>query len=111
MAEIFSILRELRDEPIAPTAIEKAKRRYARDLEAGFDDVDGLCNWFGDSLLFGRPLRSPSERYSRMAEVDGPQVQEIARRVFRPGNLLVTTVGNFDPSLIRKTRGLVRSFR
>jgi hypothetical protein len=46
-----------------------------------------------------------------MAEVDGPQVQQIARQVFRSGNLLVTTVGNFDPSLIRKTRGLVRAFR
>lgn len=111
VGEIFSIVRELRDEPIAPSAIEKAKRRYARDLEAGFDDVDGLCNWFGDSLLFGRPLRSPSERYSRMAEVEATQIQEVARWVFRPEHLLVTTVGSFDQGLIRKTRALVRAFR
>jgi len=111
VSEIFSVVRELRDEPIAATAIEKAKRRYARDLEAGFDDVDGLCYWFGDSLLFGRPLRSPSERYSRMAEVDEAQIQGIARQVFVPGHLVVSTVGSFDPSLIRKTRALVRAFR
>jgi predicted Zn-dependent peptidase len=109
--EIFSIVCELRDQPIDPAAIEKAKRRYARDLEAGFDDVDGLCNWFGDSLLFGRPLRSPSERYGRMAEVDAAQIQDIARQIFHPGHLLVTAVGNFDQALIRKSRGLVRAFR
>jgi predicted Zn-dependent peptidase len=109
--EIFSIVCELRDQPPPAVAIEKAKRRYARDLEAGFDDVDGLCNWFGDSLLFERPLRSPSERYSRMAEVQASQIQDIAKRVFRPEHLLVTTVGSFEPALIRKTRKLVRDFR
>jgi len=109
--EIFSIVGELRDQPIDPVAIEKAKRRYARDLEAGFDDVDGLCNWFGDSLLFGRPLRSPSERYSRMAEVDASQIQDIACQVFQPGHLVVTAVGNFNQRLVRKVRSMVRAFR
>jgi predicted Zn-dependent peptidase len=110
VSEIFSILRELRDEPLSPEAIDKAKRRYARDLEAGFDDVDGLCNWFGDSLLFGRPLRSPSERYRRMAEVDAAQIQATARQVFVPGNLVVTAIGSFDQALIRKARRLVQTF-
>lgn len=109
--EIFSIVCELRDQPIPPAAIEKAKRRYARDLEAGFDDVDGLCNWFGDSLLFGRPLRSPSERYSRMADVQGADIQDVAKAVFRPEHLVVTAVGNFDAKRLRKTRALVQSFR
>jgi predicted Zn-dependent peptidase len=108
--EIFAIVCELRDQPVAPGAIEKAKRRYARDLEAGFDDVEGLCNWFGDSLLFGRPLRSPSERYRRMAEVDAGQIQSIARQVFRPGNLVATAVGSFSPPLVREVRKLVRTF-
>jgi len=108
--EIFSILCELRDRPIAAAAIAKARHRYARDLEAGFDDVDGLCNWFGDSLLFGRPLRSPSERYIRMAEVDAAQIQEVAREVLRPDRLVVAAVGSFDRSLVRAVGALVRGF-
>jgi predicted Zn-dependent peptidase len=109
--ELFSIVCELRDQPMVPADIEKAKRRYARDLEAGFDDVEGLCNWFGDSLLFGRPLRSPGERYRRMAQVDARQIQSVARRVFRPGRLVVTAVGNFSGAHVRKVRSMVRAFR
>jgi predicted Zn-dependent peptidase len=109
--EILGIVSELRDQPIDPPAVEKAKRRYARDLEAGFDDVEGLCSWYGDSLLFGRPLRSPSQRYSRMAEVDAAQIQAIAQEVFRPGRLVVTVVGSFTPTSVRKVRSLVGSFR
>lgn len=109
--EVFAIVRELRDEPIAATAIEKAKHRYARDLEAGFDDVDGLAGWFGDNLLFGRPLRTPSERYGRMAEVTAADIQAVAGQVFRPQHLLVAAVGSFDRALIRTVRAQVRTFR
>jgi len=111
VCEILAILCELRDQPIDPDAIEKAKRRYARDLEAGFDDVEGLGAWFGDSLLFGRPLRSPSERYARMAAVDGAQIQAVAKKVFRPGHLVATAVGSFNPRLVRQVRAMVQSFR
>jgi predicted Zn-dependent peptidase len=108
--EVFDILRGFRDEPASSHDIEKAKGRYARDLEAGFDDVEGLCGWFGDSMLFGRPLRSPVERYQRMARVDAAQVQKVARAVLRPDFLVVTAVGSFTPAAVRQTQMLVRSF-
>jgi predicted Zn-dependent peptidase len=111
LREVFAIVGELRDQPIAPAAVAKAKSRYARDLEAGFDDVEGMCNWFGDSLLFERPLRSPSERYRRMAEVDAARIQAVARKVFRPEHLVAAAVGSFSPPLVREARALVRSFK
>jgi predicted Zn-dependent peptidase len=111
ISEIFSILIELRDSPVSEFEIEKAKRRYARDLEAGFDDVEGLCAWFGDSLLFGRPLRSPAERFQRIAKVHSKQVQKVAKEVMQPQNLAVTVVGSFTPAVTRKVQSLVRAFR
>jgi predicted Zn-dependent peptidase len=111
VGEIFAILRELRDDPVAADEIAKARRRYALDLEAGFDDIEGLCTWYGDNLLFGRPLRSPAERYRRIAKVDARYVQEIAKQVLRPERLAVTAVGSFSPGVARKVRAMVRSFR
>jgi predicted Zn-dependent peptidase len=111
VGEILGILSELRDKPVAQDEIDKAKRRYARDLEAGFDDVEGLCAWFGDSLLFGRPLRSPHERYQRMAKVTAARIGQAARAVLRPENLVATAVGTFTPAVARKVRSLVQRFR
>jgi predicted Zn-dependent peptidase len=108
--EVLGILSELRDQPASAAELDKAKRRYARDLEAGFDDVEGLCAWFGDSLLFGRPLRSPAERYRRMAKVSAAQVQDVAREILRPERLVATIVGSFTPTLVRKTESIIRGF-
>jgi predicted Zn-dependent peptidase len=108
LREVFAILHELRERPAAAAELAKAKRRYARDLEAGFDDVEGLCAWVGDSLLFERPLRSPAERYQRLARVNAAQVQRVARDVLRPERLVVTTVGNFTAAAARQARALVR---
>jgi predicted Zn-dependent peptidase len=110
VGEILSILSELRDKPASAAELGKAKRRYARDLEAGFDDVEGLCAWFGDSMLFGRPLRSPAERYRRMARVSVAQVQDVAREILCPERLVATIVGRFTPALVRKTEAIFRGF-
>ncbi|HEY5283391.1 MAG TPA: insulinase family protein, partial [Polyangia bacterium] len=111
VGEILSILTELRDQPVQADELTKAKRRYARDLEAGFDDVEGLCAWFGDSMLFGRPLRSPVQRYRRMARVKTGHVQSVANAILRPERLVGTAVGSFTPTLVRKTQALFRAFR
>jgi predicted Zn-dependent peptidase len=108
--EILAILSELRDKPAAADELDKVKRRYARDLEAGFDDVEGLCAWFGDSLIFDRPLRSPVERYRRMTRVSAAQVQEVAGEILRPERLVATIVGSFTPALVRKTAANLRAF-
>lgn len=111
VSEIFAILTELRDQPVGDAELDKAKRRYARDLEAGFDDVAGLCAWYGDSMLFGRPLRSPAERYRRMGKVNAAQIQVAAKEILRPSRLVTTLVGAFTPALLRKTSAIVRAFR
>jgi len=108
--EVLSILCELRDKLASAAELDKVKRRYARDLEAGFDDVEGLCAWFGDSMLFGRPLRSPAERYQRMARVSAAQVHNVAREILRSERLVATIVGSFTPALARKTGKIIREF-
>jgi predicted Zn-dependent peptidase len=108
--EILGILCELRDKLASAAELDKVKRRYARDLEAGFDDVEGLSAWFGDSMLFGRPLRSPAERYQRMARVSAAQVQNVAREILRSERLVATIVGSFTPALARKTGKIIRAF-
>jgi predicted Zn-dependent peptidase len=61
-------------------------------------------------MIFGRPLRSPAERYRRMAKVSAAQVQEVAKEILRPERLIATIVGSFTPALARKTEAIFRTF-
>jgi predicted Zn-dependent peptidase len=110
LGEIFAILRELRDRCADERELDKARRRYARDLEAGFDDAEGLCAWFGDSLLFHRRLRSPAERYRRFTRVTPAGIRRMAREIFRPERLVVTAVGKLNAKVERQAAALVRGF-
>jgi predicted Zn-dependent peptidase len=102
-AEIVGILRELQQAPVAEAELEKAKRRYVGDLEAGFDDLDGLCGWFGGTELFFRPY-SHIERARRVQRVTTADVMKVARRVFRPERLTTVAVGPVSGTLSRQVR-------
>ncbi len=89
-------------------AIEKVKRRYIGDLEAGFDDLDGLCGWFGGTELFFRPY-SHLERARRIARVTAEDVRTVAARIFAPERLTAVAVGPVKPKLAKEVRTLLRT--
>jgi predicted Zn-dependent peptidase len=109
MEEVLTILGEFRDKLVSPEELDKAKRRYWGDLEAGFDDLDGLCGWFGGTELFFRPY-SHEERYRRMERVTADQVRAVARRVLRPERITAAAVGALDRKAANRVRTLLKSF-
>jgi predicted Zn-dependent peptidase len=109
VAEILSILRGLATMTVPPAELEKAKRRYIGDLEAGFDDLDGLCGWFGGTELFFRPY-SHVERARRVQRVRSEDVQSVASRVFSPKRLTAVAVGPQRPAIAAEVRRLLRKF-
>jgi predicted Zn-dependent peptidase len=111
-SELMALLSDLRTTLVSQEELAKAKGRYARDVEAGFDDLEGLCSWFGGtSLFFSRP-RSPADRYRRVAAVSAEQIRQVARRVLQPERLVAVVVGNVERSLSRRVERILRdSFR
>jgi predicted Zn-dependent peptidase len=107
--EILAILRELQTVPVSDANLEKAKRRYVGDLEAGFDDLDGLCGWFGGTELFFRPY-SHVERARRVQRVTAADVMAVARRVFQPSRLTAVTVGPVKPAVATTVRRMLKRF-
>jgi predicted Zn-dependent peptidase len=110
LREVFRIIKQLRDEPIDPRELTKAKRRYRWDLEATFDDPDALAGWFGGTELFYRP-DGYEEKVAHMEAVTADDVQRVARRLFVPERLTVATVGYLQNGLEKKVRDLVESFK
>lgn len=106
--EIMAMLVELRTTLVSPGELDKAKRRYARDLEAGYDDVEGLCSWFGGTSLFFPKPRSPEQRFRRFAATTAEQVRRVANQILRPERMAAVVVGNVDRSLARKVERILR---
>ena len=48
------MLGRFRDELVSEDELDKAKRRFVSDLESCYDDLDGLCGWFGGTELYAR---------------------------------------------------------
>jgi predicted Zn-dependent peptidase len=106
VAEVLAILDGFRRELVPADELEKARRRYLGDLEAGFDDIDALGAWFGGTELFYAPL-SHAERARRMMRVTAEDVRRVARRVIRPSRLSATAVGALEPAVARRVRRIL----
>jgi len=109
VTETLAMLGRFRDELVGEDELEKAKLRFVADVESSYDDLDGLCGWFGGTELFTRA--DPQEKRARaLARVRPEDIRDVARRVLRPDRLTVTVVGALSPKLSRRVEKIVRGF-
>jgi predicted Zn-dependent peptidase len=105
--EVLDILSEFKTKLVEPAALARVKRRYREDLEASYDDVGSLCNWYGGAELFSRP-RTHGDRLRQMDKVTAEQVRRVAKRIFQAERLTTVVAGQFSAVQTRKTRQLLR---
>ena len=110
VSEALSLLARFRTERVSDEDLVKAKRRYRGDIEAGYDDLDGLSGWYGGTELFFKP-RSHAERVRLFDAVTAEQIQRVARRVLDPKRLTVAAVGTLSGPVARRVRAAIRAFR
>src|SRR6185312_16995014 len=110
VTETLAMLGRFREELVGEDELDKAKRRFVSDVESCYDDLDGLCGWFGGTELYTRA--DPQEKRARaLARVRPEEIRAVARRVIRPDRLSVTSVGALSPKLSRRVERIVREFR
>ena len=63
VTETLAMLGRFREELVGEDELEKAKRRFVSDVESSYDDLDGLCGWFGGTELFC--AADPQEKRAR----------------------------------------------
>jgi predicted Zn-dependent peptidase len=110
VSESLGMLGRFRDELVGEDELDKAKRRFVGDIEACYDDLDGLSGWFGGTELYTRA--DPQEKRAlALARVRPEDIRAVARRVIRPERLSVTSVGALSPKLARRVEKIVKDFR
>jgi predicted Zn-dependent peptidase len=99
LGEIFAVMASLRDRGPSQGELEKAKKRFAWQLDEQDDDPAALAAFYGLGELTGI-ARTPSERKTLLESISLEQVQRAAERLFSRDSLNVLIVG----PLAAKTR-------
>ncbi|WNG19136.1 M16 family metallopeptidase [Cystobacter fuscus] len=92
VGEMFRVLGELAQSPVAEEELARAKRRHRMLLEFSQDSPGELSGWFAGTELFRRP-ESFGLRADLVDAASATQVRDVARRYFARDNLTVVAVG------------------
>lgn len=95
---ILSELRRLRDEPVPPEELTRAKEYLKGRMLLGLEDNYGLAHWLGaQELLTGR-IQTVDEIIAEVDAVSVEDIQRASRVVFDPATLQLAVVGPINDS-------------
>lgn len=110
VAEVFDLLRELRDEGPREDELQKARDRHLWSTESMQDDAESMAGFHGLAALAGT-TQTPEQRHQQLCAVTASDVRDAARHVFQPSRLSVVAVGMLRGSQRAKLKKLVRDFQ
>ena len=109
LQEIFGVLQALRDQGPSQSELDKAKRRFAWQLDEQDDDPAALSSFYGLGELTGI-ARTPAERRALLEATTQQDVQRAAARLFSRDALNVLVVGPLGAKVRGRLERASRAF-
>jgi predicted Zn-dependent peptidase len=109
IGEVFAVLRALRDQGPTQAELDKAKKRFAWQLEEQDDDPAALSSFYGLGELTGI-ARTPRDRKELLQATTLEDVKRAAQRVFSRDQLNVLIVGPVGAKVRDKLERAARAF-
>jgi predicted Zn-dependent peptidase len=103
---ILAELARLRDEPVPPDELERAKAYLAGGLELRMDDTRHLASWFGGQEALHDRVLTLDDALAAVAAVTPSDVQRLSAQLFHDDVLRLAVVAR-----PRHLRGLERHLR
>ena len=94
LVEFFREIRAIRDTPVSPTELERAKAYLALGLAGDFETTSQMAGKVAELLTFGLPLTYYNDYVQRVMAVTAEDVQRVARDHLRPDNVAIVAVGD-----------------
>jgi predicted Zn-dependent peptidase len=85
-------LQKLRDTPVPPDELDKAKRYLAGGLELRMDDTRHVASWIGGQEALHDRVLTLEEALAEIDAVDAGGIQRLARELFRDDALRLAAV-------------------
>lgn len=92
IAAILAELTRLRDEPVAPDELDKAKRYLAGGLELRMDDTRHVASWIGGQEALHDRVLTLDEALAAVDAVDAEGIRRLAEQLFRDDVLRMAAV-------------------
>ncbi len=93
LRSILAECRRLRDEPIAPKELQRAKDHIVGRIILGLETADELAGFYGEQEILRGSLLSPGQLTDRIKAVTAEEVAHVGRAVVRNGGLNLVVVG------------------
>ncbi len=93
---IISECKKLKDEPVSPHELNKAKEYSVGRMYLDLETTDSLAEFYADQEVSAKKLKKPQELEKEIRKVTAQDVTRVAREIFRDENLNLAVVGNIS---------------
>ena len=93
---VMAVWRELQERPIPAAELARFKDYLQGRTELASEDPMGVAAWWGQQLATGAEPLSLDQAVERIAAVTAPDIQQLARELWRPEKLSLAYVGPVD---------------
>ena len=94
LIEFFKEFERVRNEPVDPVELERAKAYLALGLASEFETTTQMAGQVSGLLRFGLPMTYYDDFVPRIMAVTVADIQRVARKFVRPDRLTVIVVGD-----------------
>jgi zinc protease len=94
VSDIFTELRRMREEPMAPPELAAARNAQMLSLPVQFETNEGIGASMTELFVFGLPADYYQALPAQFAAVTAEQAQEAARKYLAPEKMIVVAVGD-----------------
>ena len=94
MIEFFKEFERMRNEPVDPVELERAKAYLALGLAGDFETTTQMAGQVGGLIRFGLPMTYYDDYVPRIMAVTVADIQRVARQYIRPDRFTVVVVGD-----------------
>jgi predicted Zn-dependent peptidase len=94
LIEFFTEFERLRNEPVDPVELERAKAYLALGLASDFETTTQMAGQVSGLLRFGLPMTYYDDFVPRIMAVTLADIQRVARKYVRPDRFTVIVVGD-----------------
>ncbi len=92
---ILGELDRLRQDPVSPDELEKAREFIRGRLALSLEDSFTVASWYAQQELLGPEVLGPEEVIARFEAIQATDIQRLAQTIFRPERLNLAVVGPF----------------
>ncbi|MFC1801983.1 M16 family metallopeptidase [Patescibacteria group bacterium] len=92
---LLSEMKKLKEKKVSDKELKKVKDYIIGNIILGLEASDSWAEYYGIQDVLGREIESPKEKIKKIKEVTAEDIQRVAKKIFKDGNLNLALIGPF----------------